>query len=81
MRIEAATESAKRQKAQRAQQHFARKRLALEAQVEALQAELAEIEQEAKQASAQEKERDDELLLDRKRMAESPGSGKEAADD
>ncbi|MGC2331143.1 MAG: circadian clock protein KaiC [Candidatus Acidiferrales bacterium] len=71
----------RQQEAWRKQQQFARKRLALEAQVEGLQAELAEIEQEAKQASAQEKERDDELLLDRQKMAQSRGSGQEAADD
>ncbi|MGB7308618.1 MAG: circadian clock protein KaiC, partial [Candidatus Acidiferrales bacterium] len=61
----------RQQDVQRKQQHFARKRLAIEAQVEALQAELAEIEQEAKQASAQEREREDEMKLDRQRMAES----------
>ncbi|HEX4003337.1 MAG TPA: circadian clock protein KaiC [Candidatus Acidoferrales bacterium] len=69
------------QEVQRKQQQFARKRLAIEAQVEVLQAELAEIEQEAKLATVQEKEREDELILDRRRMAESRRSGERAADD
>jgi len=71
----------RRQEAQRKQQQFARKRLALEAQVEALQAELAEIEQESRRSSVQEKQRDDELLFDRQRMAESRGSREKAADE
>ncbi|MFY9691147.1 MAG: circadian clock protein KaiC [Candidatus Acidiferrales bacterium] len=71
----------RQQDVQRKQQHFARKRLAIEAQVEALQAELAEIDQEAKQANVQEMEREDELKLDRLRMAESRGSRERAADD
>jgi circadian clock protein KaiC len=71
----------RQQDIERKQQHFARKRLALEAQVEALQAELAEIDQEAKQANIQEKEREDELKLDRQRMAASRRSREEAADD
>jgi len=71
----------RRQEAQRRQRQFARKRIALEAQVEVLQAELAEIEQEARQSSVQEKERDDELLFDRQRMAESRGSREKAADE
>ena len=64
----------RQQEAERKQQQFARKRLALEAQVEVLQAELAEIEHEAKLAGVQERKREDELLLDRQRMAESRGS-------
>jgi circadian clock protein KaiC len=71
----------RQQDAERKQQHFARKRLALAAQIEVLQAELTEIEQEAKRANSQEKEREDELLLDRQRMAESRGSREKAADD
>jgi circadian clock protein KaiC len=71
----------RQQDAQRKQQQFTRKRLALEAQVEVLQAELAEIEQEAKLAGVQEREREDELTLDRERMAESRGSRERAADD
>ena len=71
----------RQQDAERKQQHFARKRLALAAQIEVLQAELTEIEQEAKRANSQEKDREDELLLDRQRMAESRGSREKAADD
>jgi circadian clock protein KaiC len=65
---------ARQEDAQRKQQHFARKRLAIQSQVESLQAELAEIEDEAKRAGVEEQQREDELKLDREKMAESRGS-------
>ena len=71
----------RQQDAERRQQQFARKRVALQAQLKVLQAELAEIDQEASESRVQEQGREDELKLDRQRMAESRGSRKEAADD
>jgi circadian clock protein KaiC len=51
-----------------------RRRLALQAQVESLKAELADVEREAAETGLEEREREAELKLDRERMAESRGS-------
>jgi circadian clock protein KaiC len=51
-----------------------RRRLALQAQVESLKAELADVEREAAESGLEEREREAELKLDRERMAESRGS-------
>ena len=71
---ERADEVLRQQEAQRRQQQFSRKQLGLQAQIESLQAELAEVEQESKASGIEEQERENELKLDRSKMAKSRGS-------
>ena len=68
-------DSVLRQQAAQTRQHqISRKRVELQAQVESLQAELADVEREAASAGLEEQQREAELKLDRERMAESRGS-------
>jgi circadian clock protein KaiC len=64
----------RRQEAAANQLQIDRRRLALQAQVESLKAELADVEREAAETGLEEREREAELKLDRERMAESRGS-------
>jgi circadian clock protein KaiC len=64
----------RRQEAAANQLQIDRRRLALQAQVESLKAELADVEREAAETGLEERERAAELKLDRERMAESRGS-------
>jgi hypothetical protein len=52
--------------------------VALQAQIAALNAEFAAVEQEGRTLARDEKERDDELVLDRARMAKSRRSVQKA---
>jgi circadian clock protein KaiC len=61
----------RRQEAAANQLQIDRRRLALQAQVESLKAELADVEREAAETGLEEREREAELKLDRERMAES----------
>jgi circadian clock protein KaiC len=68
-------DSVLRQQAAQTRQHqINRKRLELQAQVESLQAELADVEREGTASELEERQREAELKLDRERMAESRGS-------
>jgi circadian clock protein KaiC len=64
----------RQQEAQANQLRIDRRRLALQAQLESLKVELADVEREAAETGLEEQQREAELKLDRERMAESRGS-------
>jgi circadian clock protein KaiC len=67
-------ERLRQQEAQHKQQQADQKRLALQAQIASLQAEAAVADQEAEQAIREEREREEQLKVDRSGMAKSRGS-------
>jgi hypothetical protein len=64
----------RQQEAQANRLRIDRRRLALQAQLESLKVELADVEREAAETGLEEQQREAELKLDRERMAESRGS-------
>ncbi|HEY4710775.1 MAG TPA: circadian clock protein KaiC [Candidatus Acidoferrales bacterium] len=64
----------RQQEAQANRLRIDRRRLALQAQLESLKVELADVEREAAETGLEEHQREAELKLDRERMAESRGS-------
>jgi circadian clock protein KaiC len=64
----------RQQEAQANQLRIDRRRLALQAQLESLKVDLADVEREAAETGLEEQQREAELKLDRERMAESRGS-------
>ena len=64
----------RQQEAQANQLRIDRRRLTLQAQLESLKVELADVEREAAETGLEEQQREAELKLDRERMAESRGS-------